>query len=312
MTRQLGLPLAAGLLSAVLFLSLVKGFASGALLSYFAPLPLAMAGLGLGRAGAFLAAAVMVAATAVVAGPFAALPASVGVAMPALLASDRALFRRLGGDGAEHWYPPGHVLAWLTAAGLALMLTGMAFLIGRPEGIQGFVAEAIGQALNLIANDLPEETRKQVVQWWTPLFPAMIIGSWLVMGVVNVIGAQALLARAGQARRPTPPYRELMLPDWLGLGLVVSVVLAVLARGDVGYIATNVLVVLMIPFVFLGLAGIHRWALGRPNARLVLVATYVLLFLAIGWAAAAAAGLGLVRFWTMRFRRHDSGGGMEG
>jgi hypothetical protein len=92
----------------------------------------------------------------------------------------------------------------------------------------------------------------------------------------------------------------------------VVVTAAVLVRGDLGYIASNAAVVLLIPFAFLGLAGIHRWAEGRPNARLVLAATYGLLILAFGWAAAAAAGLGLVRFWTMRFRRPDSGGGMEG
>jgi TM2 domain-containing membrane protein YozV len=93
---------------------------------------------------------------------------------------------------------------------------------------------------------------------------------------------------------------------------VAVVVAAVLVRGDLGYITANAVVVLLIPFVCLGLAGIHRWARGRPNAGTLLAAMYGLLFLAFGWAAVAVAGLGLVRFWTMRFRRPDSGGGMEG
>jgi hypothetical protein len=103
-----------------------------------------------------------------------------------------------------------------------------------------------------------------------------------------------------------------MLPDWLGFGLAGVALAAVLAGGDVGYVASNMAVLLLIPFVFLGLAVIHRWAKGRPNGALVLAVTYGLLILAFGWAAAAVAGLGLVRFWTMRFRRPDSGGGMEG
>lgn len=311
MTRQLGLPLAAGLLSALMFLSLVKGIALGAMLSYLAPLPLIMAGLALGWTAALVAGVAMMAAVAVAAGTIFVLPSAIVAALPALVASNRALLWRNATDGTVHWYPPGHVLAWLTATGLALLLIGMALVAGRPEGIQGFIAEVIGQTLDMVAANLPEETRKQVVGMWAPLFPAMIIGSWLVMASLNAIGAQALVARLGHARRPNPLYRELMLPDWLGIGLTVVVLMAVLAGGDVGYIATNMVVVLLIPFVCLGLAGIHRWAFGRPNARLVLAATYGLLILAIGWAAAAVAGLGLVRFWTMRFRRPNSGGGME-
>lgn len=295
-----------------MFLSLVKGIALGALLSYFAPLPLMIAGLALGGVAALVAGVATLAAVAAAADTAFALPVAVGVVLPALVVSNRALLWRHAADGSQHWYPPGHVLAWLTAAGLALMLSGMALVAGRPEGIQGFVTEVIGRTLDLVATDLPAETRTQVVTWWTPLFPAMVVGSWLVMSVANATGAQALLARLGHARRPSPVYRELMLPDWLGFGFTVAVVAAVLAGGDVGYIAANVSVVLLIPFVCLGLAGIHRWAHGRPHARLVLAATYGLLILAIGWAAAAVAGLGLVRFWTMRFRRRKSGGGMEG
>ncbi len=294
-----------------MFLSLAKGIALGAVLSYLAPLPLMMAGLALGWTAALIAGTAMMAAVAVAAGTVFVLPAAVGVALPALVVSNRALLWRNAADGTLHWYPPGHVLAWLTATGLVLMLIGMALVVGRPEGIRGFVTEVIGQTLDMVAAEVPEETRKKVADMWVPMFPAMVIGSWLVMSALNAIGAQALVARLGRARRTTPVYRELTLPDWLGIALTVAVVAAVLTGGDPGYAATNMVVVLLVPFVCLGLAGIHRWAFGRPNARLVLAATYGLLILAIGWAAAAVAGLGLVRFWTMRFRRPKSGGGME-
>lgn len=294
-----------------MFLSLVKGIALGALLSYLAPLPLIMAGLALGWAAALIAGVAMLAAVA--AGELVlVLPSAVGVVLPALVVSNRALLWRNAADGTVHWYPPGHVLAWLTATGLALMLIGMALLAGRPEGIQGFFAEVIGRTLDMVASDLPAERRKQAVEAWASLFPAMVVGSWLVMSMLNAVGAQALVARLGHARRATPAYRELELPDWPGIALVAVVVAAVLTDGDVGYVAANLMVVLLIPFVCLGLAGIHRWASGRPNARLVLALAYGLLILANGWAAAAVAGLGLVRFWTMRFRRRKSGGGMEG
>jgi hypothetical protein len=310
--RQLGLALAAGLLSAVMFLSLAKGIALGAVLSYVAPLPLMMAGLALGMRASVVAAGAAAVAVAAVAGGFSALPFAVAAALPALVVTNRAMLWRHAADGSAEWYPPGLVLAWLTAAGLALLLCGSALLAGGPDGIEGNVTRVLGNALDLMAADIPAEMRAKAVKWWTPLFPAMVIGSWLIMAVVNATGAQGLLARLGRARRPSPVYRELMLPDWLGFGLVAVVVAAVLVRGDLGYITANAVVVLLIPFVCLGLAGIHRWARGRPNAGTLLAAMYGLLFLAFGWAAVAVAGLGLVRFWTMRFRRPDSGGGMEG
>lgn len=312
MNRQLGLALAAGLLSALLFVSLAKGIALGAVLSYAAPLPLMMAGLALGTGALVAAGLVALVAVMAVAGGFSAVPFSIAALLPALVVGNRALLWRNADDGSVHWYPPGLVLAWLTAAGLALMLLGSALLAGSPEGVEGGVSKLLGDALNLMAAELPAEQRAKVVRWWVPLFPAMVMGSWLVMAVVNACGAQGLLVRMGHARRPSPAYRELWLPDWLAIGLVAMALLAILVGGDVGYVAANAVAVLLIPFMLLGLAGIHRWASGRPNAGVLLAATYGLLILAFGWAAAAVAGLGLVRFWTMRFRRHESGGGMEG
>lgn len=312
MNRQFGLALAAGLLSALLFLSLAKGIALGVVLSYVAPLPLMMAGLGFGLGASVIAGAIGAAAVAMVAGMQSILPFLVAAALPALVVTNRANLWRTAPDGSTEWYPPGLVLAWLCAAGVALMLLGTALVSGHPDGVKAWVAEAISRTLALIAADVPVDDRAQAVAWWTPFFPAMVVSSWLVMAVVNATGAQGLLARLGRARRPRPAYRELWLPDWLAVLLALAGLAALAFGGDAGYVAANLAVVTLVPFLFLGLAGIHRWAAGRPSARLVLAVTYGLLVLVFGWAALAVAGLGLVRFWTMRFRRPDSGGGMEG
>ncbi len=295
-----------------MFLSLAKGIALGAVLSYAAPLPLMMAGLAWGMRAALTAGVAATAAVAAVTGAFSALPFAVAALLPTLVVTNRALLWRNGQDGSVHWYPPGLVLAWLTAAGLALMLCGTVLMAGSPEGVEGSVTKLLVTGLDMMAAELPADQRAKVAEFWTPLFPAMVMGSWLIMVVVNACGAQGLLARLGHARRPLPAYRELWLPDWPAYALAIMGLLAIVVGGDVGYVAANAVAVLLIPFMFLGLAGIHRWAQGRPNAGLLLAATYGLLILAFGWAAAAVAGLGLVRFWTMRFRRPDSGGGMEG
>lgn len=312
MIRQLGLGLAAGLLSALLFLSLVKGIALGFVLSYVAPLPLMMAGLALGMGASVTAGLVGAVVVALGFGGMSALSFLAAAALPALVVTNRALLWRQPQDGPTEWYPPGLILAWLTAAVLALMCIGAILVAGHPEGVKGWVTETIGRTLDLLATELPPDERPKVAGWWSSFFPAMVCASWLVMIVANATGAQGLLVRLGRNRRPSPVYRQLWLPDWLAGLMVVAALASQVIGGDVGYVGGNVALVVLIPFMFLGLAGIHQWAAGKPQARLILAATYGLLALVFVWTALAVAVLGMVRFWTMRFRRGNSGGGMEG
>ncbi|MGE4280621.1 MAG: DUF2232 domain-containing protein [Magnetospirillum sp.] len=312
MIRQLGLGLAAGLLSALLFLSVVKGIAFGFVLSYVAPLPVMMAGLGVGIGASVTAGLVGMVVVTLGFGEISALSYLVAAALPSWVVCNRAMMWRQPQDGPTEWYPPGLVLAWLTATILGLIMIGAFLVTGHPEGIKGQVAETIGRALDLLSTELPQEQRPQVAGWWATFFPAMVSASWLVMIVANATWAQALLVRLGRNRRPSPAYRQLRLPDWLALVLAVAAVASRLSDGDVGYVGGNVALVALIPFMFLGLAGIHQWVAGKPQARMILAATYGLLALVFVWAALAVAVLGMVRFWTMRFRRGDSGGGMEG
>lgn len=312
MTGSIGVPLATGLLSALLFLSLAKGFAAGMLLSYLAPLPLMAAGLHRGMATALVAAAAATVGVALVAGGLSTLPFVLATVLPSLVVSRQALLWRKNAEGSVEWYPPGLLLGWLTGLGLALMVFG-ALLVPSPTtggengGIHAWVAEIIGQTLDMLAPTLTAEQRHIALDWWVPLFPAMVVGSWLVMAVANAAAAQGLLKRLGRNRRPTPVYRELELPTWLGVALAATSAMGATLGGDLGYVARSMAVVALMPFVLLGLAAIHGWAAGRPGARITLVVIYGVLFLASAWAFIPMAGLGLVKFVT-RFRRPRQGG----
>ncbi|MGE5505574.1 MAG: hypothetical protein ACM31L_14220 [Actinomycetota bacterium] len=311
MTRLIGLPLVAGLGSALLFLSLAKGVAAGVLLSYAAPLPLMMAGLGWGGLAAGAASLVGLAAVAAVAGALSALPFAVVAVLPALVVVNRALLWRSDDAGRVEWYPPGLVLAWLAGTAGLMLVVAAALIPGHEAGIEGWLAETIGSMLKVLAPSLSEEQRGLATQWWTPLFPSMLAGSWLVMAVVNAATAQGILVRSGRNRRPSPVYRQLWLPTWLGAALLAAVLVGWLAGGDPGYVGRNLALVAVVPFAFLGLAGVHQWAAGRSNANWVLAVTYLVLFVAFGWAVLAVAGLGLVRFVSGFRDRAISGGGKE-
>jgi hypothetical protein len=315
-TRSFGVPLAAGLISSLLFLSLAKGFAAGMLLSYLAPLPLMMVGLYRGFGAVLGAGLAAMAAVALAAGGFALLPFAVVVMLPSLVVVRQALLWRTNADNSVEWYPPGLVLSWLTGIGLTLIVIGALLIPDRPDGVengslQAWVADTIGRTLEMLAPDLTPGQRKSASEWWVPFFPAMVAGSWLAMAVVNAVTAQGFLVRLGRNRRPTPPYRELELPLWLGLVLAAAAITGAVAEGDLGYLARSAVVVTLMPFGLLGLAAVHGWAAGRSNARLYLAAMYGGLFLASAWVFIPVAGLGLVRFMT-RFRRAEtSGGGKE-
>ncbi|MDO8605634.1 MAG: DUF2232 domain-containing protein [Phaeospirillum sp.] len=312
MTGSIGIALAAGLLSSLLFLLLAKGYAVGMLLSYVAPLPLMMVGLHRGLIAALVAGLAAMAAVAAVVGGMPSLPFAITAVLPSLVVVRQALLWRSNSAGTVEWYPPGLVLGWLTGMGLALILIGVTLAPEQPAsgemgGIQAWVADMIGRTMDLLAPTLTVEQRHTAIGWWVPFFPAMVVGSWLAMAIVNAVSAQGLLARLGRNQRPTPAYRKLELPIWLGVVLVGASTVGAMAGGDLGYVARSVAVVTLIPFALLGLAAMHEWAANRPNARMILAVMYGVLFLASAWAFVPVAGLGLVRFLS-RFRRSADGG----
>jgi len=300
----------------LLFLSLAEGFAAGMLFSYIAPLPLMAVGLWQGTRAGIVAGLAAMAAVAVAAGVFSSLPYGMAVVLPSLVVIRQSLLWRSNADGSVEWYPPGLVLGWLTGIAASLIVFGAALVpetasSGELGGVQAWVADTIGRTLGILAPSLTDEQRHAALDWWVPLFPAMVAGSWVVMASANAASAQGLLTRFGRNRRPTPAYRELWLPSWLGVALVVASITGGLAGGDLGYVARSVAVVTLVPFVLSGLAVVHGWAAGRPGARMMLAVVYGVLFLASAWAFVPMAGLGLARFVT-RFRpRSDDRGGKE-
>ena len=239
MIRLIGLSLAAGLLSAVLFLSLAKGFAAGMILSYVAPLPLMLAGLSLGWRMAAASGLAAMAAVAAVAGGLSALPFAVTAVLPSVVVARQALLWRGSADGAVEWYPPGLLLGWLTALACGLVVLGALLAPSGEAGIEGWVRETVGQTVGMVAPTVPAEDRAKVVGWWVPFFPAMVAGSWLVMSVANAAAAQGILARQGKSRRPSPAYRELTLPVWLGVFLLVACA-AAMTGGDLVSLAGEI------------------------------------------------------------------------
>ena len=124
------------------------------------------------------------------------------------------------------------------------------------------------------------------------MMPAMAANSWLVMMMVNGVLAQAVLARAGRALRPSVAFADFELPMAVlylfGGALALSFV-----PEPVGPLGTAAVMVISFAYLVLGLAVIHALVRRLAARQLILFGIYLLLIVMSGLAILVAL-LGLV------------------
>lgn len=288
-----------GLCSAALYLA-VLGSIGALVLGYFAPLPLFLVGLSAGNLAVMAAGAVAAAGV----GAFTGNPAVAGVflvsvSIPVALVIRLALLSRVGADGRREWCPPGPLLMSLTLYGLSGVLGTMGFALMGGQGldvwIQGMLKTGLAPILEGTPGiGTPSDSLDALVETLAMVFSAMAVASWLVMLSVNGALAQGLLSRWGMNRRPGAAMASLELPVWMA-GMPLLIIPAALLPGEtVGILARNILLILLVPFLFLGLAALHRLAARGGASRTVLLVAMYLFILFVGWPVVLVIGLGLI------------------
>lgn len=297
MSQALALAVLAGIVSGGLGLAPVLGSFGLVLISYFVQLPMILVGLTMGLSAALIAAATATVLSALIAGPMPALIFVIAFALPSLLVVRQGLLSRQDQTGLV-WFPPGLILAQLTVmAVLTLALAFFAFssqpggLIGVIETMMREVFEQIGAAAG---QPFPEA---EALRSRALFVPAIVACSWLVMAVVNGVLAQSIAVRTGWNRRPSPVLAELDLPYWLWPLMGAAVLLAMLGSTGFGLFGRSALIVLIMPFGFLGLAVIHKFANRWSYKQLGLAAVYVGIIV-FNWPILAIVALGLVEDWA--------------
>ena len=312
MSKDMLIALGGGGLSAAASMTFLMGSPAALVFVYLALLPLLLVGLGLGaKAGAVAGVTGFMVAGLIGGAATAGLYGLLNV-LPAALVVRQALMQRpTGPAGGVQWYPVGSILGWLTVLGAGIFLTAVlaSHAVGE-AGIEGAVSTYLDRAFTIMAPGLGETERATVVARFTPLFPGFVVTSWLVMTVVNGALAQGLLVRMGRGLRPRTALAALKLPEWMSSLLVASAAVALLAPGELEYIGRNLVIILAVPFFFLGLAVIH--ALARravPLATLLAVFYFVFygLLLITGWAVMMVAATGLIEQWGGGLRRRFAG-----
>jgi hypothetical protein len=298
MPHPLGIAVLCGLLSAALFVSLLLGL-PGMLLVYFAQLPVLFAGLTLGLSASGIA----VVGAIVVIGLMLSMAAALGYALlhalPALFTVRQALLQRTD-QGKTEWFPAGLLLTQLTLLAGAGVILAFLLLGSEPGGLPGFIEAHLREGLTALGL-LDEAAAAPDLARLAAVIPGFTASSSLLMVMINFMLAQLLAVRTGWARRPTPNFERLELPGWLWPGIAVAAVL-VLAGGIIGDLGWSLLIVLVVPYLFLGLALVHvvvrRWS--RPG--LALAAIYGAMIL-LGWPILLILLLGFVEDWAHLRRR---------
>ena len=136
---------------------------------------------------------------------------------------------------------------------------------------------------------------------FTPLFdmlkmlgPSIVASGWVLNAMINLLGAQRLVARYSPVHPvPTLSMRDMKLPGFSPFLLCIALAGSAVLEGEAGYIAFNAALILTLPFVALGFSVVHRFADGKSYGALLLVGFYIIAFLSF-WAPVLIAILGVI------------------
>lgn len=298
-----------GLVSGLLYFAFVSGSPGYPIIAFLTPLTLMLAGLALGLNAATIAAAAgLLFALAFAKFSLAALYALIYI-LPALVVTQRALLSRPLPSGDIEWYPPGHLLGWLTAIALGLLAVSEIWSPGVVGGMSGAVEEQFRLTIERFttANADPQVIAMlESVRPMIPYVPAVSITFWLILIITNAVMAQGILVRRGSNSRPSPSLLDLKLPRWPAIAIAIAAV-ASLLPGSIGIIGQNAAIILAMPFLLLGLSVVHSLSPRWTGWGIVLVLFYLILVL-LQWPVILVVGLGLVEHGIglkRRWRRPD-------
>jgi len=308
MIERIGVPIGAGVASALLFIVTIKGTLIALALVYFAPLPMMIAALGWGALGGAISVGVACALVVVVAAPLSALQFAAILALPAwalaaFAASSAAGLRwRKRAESAPEWTSPGAMVTFAIAIGALLGLTALVapMLVGGgyEAGVEAFARmiepgfEDVAGAGAMLPDDLsPHELALILVR----LAPAAIAGSLPMMLCVNLYAAARSAALSHRLRRPWSDLPStLRLHPALAVVAIVALGLAFALPAPSDQFAWVAVGALSVAFLFQGLATVHALSRGLPMRLLLLAALYACCALRSNWTLPALAIIGLV------------------
>jgi hypothetical protein len=206
------------------------------------------------------------------------------------------------------WRTASLALAMLGAAALGIVALLLVYVLyGDPapwwlERFQQFMANL--EEIGLLAQGTPD---KELLQDLSRLMTGVVLASLVLSALCSLLLGrwwQALLVNPGGLRTE---FNELRLGQAVGLLTLGGMLVTRFAPEVVGDITAQSVMIMLVPYLFTGLAVLHGLVARAGRGRGWLIAVYVLLAI-LPQAMLLLAGLGLLDTW-IDFRRRFGGSG---
>ena len=262
------------------------------------PVPLFLAGLGIGRSDAIVATLIFAALVIMEMREWA--PYFLAIyALPALILCLLATRYRYDETGQLFWYPTGRLLIILAL--YPVLVYGLVSALADSKGIEAVMHNVSTIFVDKLLQSGPNngldspENRLRVIANVTTLLPVCALIGWIFALAISGMWAQIALTSNKLALRPMPSLVDIDLPMAYLVLLAIMVLLAYFYEGSVAYFARGTLVPMSMPYFMLGLGVIHLWARQSKHKSIWLTLTYFLLMLQ--WPMVLVAALGVVEPW---------------
>ncbi len=300
--------IAAGCASALMFASISSGALISLLLFYLAPLPLMLAAIGWGPAGAAIGGVLAGGALGLIFSLPYLVAFLLAVALPAWWLGRLVLLGRpitapqSTGPGASaeavEWYPVGRLLLWIAAFAALTTVSALLTLGTDSETIIAGLRLGLGRIMQMPS--APAEST-QIIDALATIAPAAAAIIAMMTLTLNVWIAAYVTSASGRLRRPWPVLRDVNMPPMTLVALFVALALC-FTGGLLALLAQIVTAALMLGYALTGFAVLHTVTLGIKSRGVVLSFAYALV-LVFGWPVIAIIALGIAdAFFGIRQR----------
>lgn len=276
----------AGAVSAAVFVLAFRHAETGLVfLSYLAPLPLLLAGLGAGSVGGVIAGAIGSGGVLLSISPTLAVAYALINALPIAILTPLALRKRVS---------DGQLLTAIVVYPCAIFLLAAALAWGQEGGLLGLSQQVMETAINQVSQGLEPDAVAQLkiaTAMLPQVFPSLVGFSWAFLILISALGAQSILQRQGWNRREPFVLRDVQIPFALILAVAITGLAGYFAPAPYDYVGVNLCVMLCVPLFIVGLAVVHAFAATKSWRIALLIAFYALLTF-VPWVVILATLLG--------------------
>ena len=277
----------AGLASAIIFFTVLQ-LGLGSFFLFLPSLPLFYVGLSRGGRTVLTGSAIAATLIGVIGAPTVGVSFFLVVGLPVWYFANRSL--RCTGDGdTTVWFPLGLILLNLTVAACAMLGVLTLQLALQPENLPTVITAYVRTAFAPLKAEFGDAVEMLAVQW---SFLSLSITVWVWGSAIylHAWAANLLLKRRYRHIRPDMAITPFVMPSWT-LSLLGICALASLIGGESSqFLGKTLLVVLTLPYFFLGIALLNAKSLAWPNRRILLFIIYFFTFAQLWPILAISAG----------------------